>query len=231
MGERGGGGEQPRSVPFKTRLLASVISAVVRLICFTVRTRIVNEAVMNQAIAQAGPNGGAILVTWHGRTLLPIFRFRGRGYWALISLSRDGDLQAENFRRFGFRIVRGSTGRRGVAATREVLAALKEGGVLAFTPDGPRGPTHKVQPGAIYFAQKSGCPIIPVGISAWPRWQARSWDRYLIPKPFSRACWVVSDPVHVGPDDDLEAVAVRVEQAINAAEAGAERLVGAKSFR
>jgi lysophospholipid acyltransferase (LPLAT)-like uncharacterized protein len=154
---------------------------------------------MNDAIARAGERNGAILVTWHGRTLLPIHRFRGRGYWALISLSRDGELQAENFRRFGFRVVRGSTGRRGVLATRETLAALKAGGVLAFTPDGPRGPTHKAQPGVVYFAQKNGCPIIPVGISAYPRWQMRSWDRYLIPKPFSRACWVVSDPFSSAP--------------------------------
>ncbi len=219
--------ETPAPLPWKTRFLAALISGLVRLIGATVRTRIVNEAVMNDAIARANEQNGAILVTWHGRTLLPIHRFRGRGYWALISLSRDGELQAENFKRFGFRVVRGSTGRRGVLATRETLAALKAGGVLAFTPDGPRGPTHKAQPGVVYFAQKNGCPIIPVGIAAYPRWQMRSWDRYLIPKPFSRACWVVSDPVFVGPDDDLQEVAARVEAAINAAEIEAERLVGA----
>jgi hypothetical protein len=213
--------------PRKTRLLAALISALARVICATVRTRILNEETLARAINAAPTSNGAILVTWHGRTLLPVYRFRGRGYWALISLSRDGELQAENFRRFGFRVIRGSTGRRGVAATREVIAALKDGGVLAFTPDGPRGPSHVAQPGVAYFAQRTGCPIIPVGISAHPRWLARSWDRYLIPKPFARACWVVADPIHVAPGQDLEEVARQIEAALNAAEAEAERQVGA----
>jgi hypothetical protein len=108
-----------------------------------------------------------------------------------------------------------------------MIAALKAGGVLAFTPDGPRGPSHVAQPGAAYFAQRTGCRIIPVGISAYPRWLARSWDRYLIPKPFARACWVVADPIYVGPDDDLNDAARRIEAALNAAEAEAERQVGA----
>ena len=216
-----------RKLPWKTRLLAALISGAVRIVGATVRTRIVGEEVMTRATSDAPANNGAILVTWHGRTLLPIHRFRGRGYWALISLSRDGELQAENFRRFGFRVIRGSTGRRGVAATREVIAALKDGGVLAFTPDGPRGPSHVAQPGVAYFAQRTGCPIIPVGISAHPRWLARSWDRYLIPKPFARACWVVADPIHVAPGQDLEEVARQIEAALNAAEDEAERQVGA----
>ena len=213
--------------PGKTRLLAALIGTLVRAVCVTVRTRTINEPVLTRALAEAPAGRGAILVTWHGRTLLPVYHFRGRGYWALISLSRDGQLQAENFRRFGFRIIRGSTGRRGVSATREVITALKAGGVLAFTPDGPRGPSHAAQPGVAYFAQRTGCPIIPIGIAAHPRWLARSWDRYLIPKPFARACWVVADPIHVAPDQNLDEAARQIEAALNAAETEAERQVGA----
>ncbi len=220
--------EVQRPVTFKTRLLARLIYGAVRAICVTVRLRIVGEETCKALIAQ---HNGAIFVTWHGRTLLPINHFRRRGYWALISMSRDGDLQSENFRLFGFRVVRGSTGRRGVSATREVLAALEAGGVLAFTPDGPRGPSQKVQAGVVYFAQRSGKPIIPTGISAYPRWQISTWDRYLVPKPFSKARWIYGEPIFVAPGDDLSEAARRVENSINAVEAEAERQVLPRKFR
>lgn len=213
-------GEQARTVSFTTRLLSGLIHAAVCLIGRSVRLRVENDA-RTQAVIEDGD--GVILVTWHGRSLLPIYRYRNKNYCALISLSRDGDLQAENFRRFGFRLVRGSTGRRGVQATREILQVLRAGGVLTFTPDGPRGPSGKAQPGVVYFAQRTGRPIIPLGVSAFPRWRLGTWDRYLIPKPFARALWIYGEPIFVGPDDDLEHAARRVEEAITALEAEAER--------
>ncbi len=214
--------DTPRPLSLRTRLLALLITGAVRVLCATLRLRVENEATVQRLLAE---NKGLIFVTWHGRVLIPLHVSRGRGYWTIISLSRDGDLQAENFRRAGFRIIRGSTSRRSVAATREVLTALEGGGVLAFVPDGPRGPSQKAQGGVVYFAQRSGRPIIPVGISAWPRWFAPSWDRFLVPWPFARAVWLNGDPIYVGPDDDLDAAALGVEQAINALEAEAERRV------
>jgi len=216
--------EQERPVTWKTRLLSGTAAGLVRLLGATVRMRTVRE---DDARALVEEHGGMILVTWHGRTLLPIWHFRGLGHLALISLSRDGDFMAQTFRRLGWSVVRGSTGRRAVLATRQVLAALeKPGAVLAFTPDGPRGPSRRAQPGAVYFAQKSGKPLVPCGISAYPRWQARSWDRYLVPKPFSRGLWLFGDPIFVGPGDDIEAVCRRVEAAIDALEAQAEAELG-----
>ena len=217
--------ERPRPVTLRTRLLALLINALVRLVCATLRFRMEHEHRIDEMVAL---HGGVILVTWHGRVFLPLNVCRGRGYWALISLSRDGDLQAENFRQAGFRTIRGSTSRRGVAATREVLDVLSGGAVVALVPDGPRGPSGVAQPGAVYFAQRSGCPIIPIGVSAWPRWLAPSWDRFMVPYPFARAVWLNGDPIFVAPGDDLEAAAARVGEAINALEAEAERRVGAK---
>lgn len=213
--------EKPRAVPWQTRFLARFIVGIVRLLCLTVRLTVDREQETDALMA-----GGGMLVTWHGRTMLPINRFRNRtGYYMLVSLSRDGDLQSEVMRASGYGVIRGSTGRRGVAATREVLAMLAKGGIFAFTPDGPRGPSGKVQPGVVYFAQRSGKPIIPAGISAYPRWQVNTWDRYLVPKPFSRARWIYGDPIYVAPTDDLDAACVRVEEAINRLEAEAERAV------
>ena len=172
---------------------------------------------------------GAIFVTWHGRSLIPANVFRNRGYWALISLSRDGEMQKSVFQRFGFQIVRGSTGRGGVRGALTMARNVKAGGCLAFTPDGPRGPTHKVQQGVILMAEKSGTPIIPLGISASRRKLFRSWDAYMLPLPFSNAFFVVGEPIYIPPelaDQQRAEYAEIVEKAINSVEKRSEQLAG-----
>jgi lysophospholipid acyltransferase (LPLAT)-like uncharacterized protein len=170
---------------------------------------------------------GAVMVTWHGRTLIPANYMKDKGFWALISLSRDGEVQAEIFRRFGFQILRGSTSRGGVRAALEAARVVKAGGILAFTPDGPRGPSKKFQPGALLIAQKAGVPIYPAGIAAHPRILLPTWDRYMIPLPFARAVFLIGEPVYVPPEadkDDFARLAEQLEEAINALESRAEHL-------
>jgi lysophospholipid acyltransferase (LPLAT)-like uncharacterized protein len=170
---------------------------------------------------------GAVMVTWHGRTLIPANYMKGRGFWALISLSRDGEVQANIFQRFGFQILRGSTSRGGVRAALEAARVVKAGGILAFTPDGPRGPSQKFQPGALLIAQKAGVPLYPAGISAYPRILLPTWDRYLIPLPFARAAFLIGEPVFVPPDadkDDFARLAEQLEHAINMLEARADQI-------
>ncbi len=170
---------------------------------------------------------GAVMVTWHGRTFIPANYMKDKGFWTIISLSRDGEVQAEIFRRFGFQILRGSTSRGGLRAALEAARVVQAGGILAFTPDGPRGPSRKCQPGALLIAQKAGVPIYPAGISACPRILLPTWDRYLIPLPFARAVFLIGEPIHVPPDADKDAfsqLAEVVEAAINALESRAEQL-------
>lgn len=212
--------------PFKTRLLGFLLWAIARFIGLTARITYVNREVMDGAL-EAGK--GAILITWHGRTLIPANVLRNKGCWALISLSRDGELQNCIFRRFGFNTIRGSTGRGGVRAALQLARILRDGGVLAFTPDGPRGPTHKVQGGTILLGEKSGSPIVPVGISARPRVLVRSWDRYMVPLPFARVAWVVGKPFTVpegASEEERQKIAEQLEQELNACEAQAERMLG-----
>jgi lysophospholipid acyltransferase (LPLAT)-like uncharacterized protein len=207
-------------------ILAFLIWAIARFIGMTLRVRYENFHRVQEIL---GKHRGAILVTWHGRTLIPANVFRGRGFWALISLSRDGEIQNRIFRRFGYQTIRGSSGRGGVRAALQLAKKIQEGGVLAFTPDGPRGPTHKVQQGTIFLAQRSGCPIIPLGISAAPRKLLSSWDSYMIPAPFSKAAFVVGEPLFVASDLDAEGkerAAEELERAINACEERAEEMVG-----
>ena len=212
----------------KYRVVSFLVYWLVRLIIPTLRLRVIGEERVRE-IQQEGK--GIILLTWHGRTIIPICRFRKRGYWAMISTSRDGEYQNRIFQRFGWQTVRGSTSARGaVQAALTITKQLKRGGTLAHTPDGPRGPIHIVQPGAIFLAQKSGSPIIPVGISAYPRKLAPAWDQYMIPMPFARAVWIYGDPIHIPADaksdEDQQLWCDRVGTEIVALEAQAEREAG-----
>lgn len=205
--------------------IAAVVYFLARFIGMTLHVEYEGIEKVTDLVASGS---GGILVTWHGRTLIPANVFRGMGFWALVSLSRDGEIQNRIFQRFGYRTIRGSTGRGGARAALALARTIREGGILAFTPDGPRGPTHKVQPGTIFLAQRSGRPIIPLGISAAPRLLLKTWDSYMIPAPFARAAFVVGDPLYVPADADEDGVnrATRdLEAAIDACEARAEDLV------
>ncbi|MBX3112469.1 MAG: lysophospholipid acyltransferase family protein [Fimbriimonadaceae bacterium] len=175
--------------------------------------------------------GGKIMAGWHGRTFLATQFFRNKGVWTIISQSKDGDMQDAIFRRFGFKTIRGSTGRGGMKAAIESIRVLKDGATMAFTPDGPRGPSGVVQEGIMLMARKSGAAIVPVGVAAEPCWHARTWDRYMVPKPFARGIMVFGDPIYVPADvsaEDQEAIRSRFEREMHRLEAYAEDCLRAK---
>ncbi len=206
----------------RARWLGRAIYYVARLVFATLRLRFENEDRLQ-------PSGGAIYVTWHGRTLIPALVLSRRGWCALISLSRDGEIQNNFFQMLGFQTARGSTGRGGIRGALQMARRVKEGGVLVMTPDGPRGPTHKVQLGVILMAEKSGAPIIPVAVSADRRWLMGSWDSYMLPKPFARVCFLTGEPIPIPPnlnEASRNHYAALVEVAINRLEREAERLAG-----
>ncbi len=212
----------------KYRVVSFLVYWLLRLIIPTLRLRVVGEERVRE-IQEDGK--GVILLTWHGRTIIPICRFRKRGYWAMISTSRDGEYQNRIFQRFGWQTVRGSTSARGaVQAALTITKQLKRGATLAHTPDGPRGPIHVVQPGAVFLAQKSGSPIIPVGISTYPRKLAPAWDQYMVPMPFARAVWIYGEPIYIPSDakshEEQQLWCERVGAEIMAVEAQAEREAG-----
>ena len=211
---------------WKVRLIGFLAWLTTRTLYLTLRLKEVHSEAYHQAV-EGGE--GAILVIWHGRSLIAANHYRKRGFWALISLSRDGEIQNDFFRRCGFQTIRGSTGRGGVKAALQLARKIKEGGILAFTPDGPRGPTHKVQQGTIFLAQRSGRPIIPFGISANPRKLLPTWDSYMVPLPFARAAVVTGDAVYVPADaseEEQARIARELESALNDVERRADEMVG-----
>jgi lysophospholipid acyltransferase (LPLAT)-like uncharacterized protein len=146
----------------------------------------------------------------------------------MISQHRDGELIAQIIQHLGFRTVRGSTTRGGVSAMLEMLDHAARQVHLAITPDGPRGPRRRVQPGVIYLAARTGMPIVPYGMAYDRAWRAPSWDRLAVPWPFSRVAGVAGQPLRVPPDLTREQVAMfarRLEQRLTQATAAAERLL------
>lgn len=207
----------------RPRFLSLLVYCTARLIGFTIRLRVVGE---REHLEQV--KGGRIVAGWHGRTFLAALRWRGRGWWALVSHSSDGEMQNGIFRRFGFRTVRGSTGRGGARAAVQCSRLLRGGETFVFTPDGPRGPSREVQLGVLWLAKNSGAAIIPGGAAARPCWLARSWDRYMIPLPFAKAAIVLGEPLYVPEDADdsvMEQLSKELKRALDEAEQRAEEEV------
>lgn len=163
----------------------------------------------------AAHDKGQIFVGWHGRTFVPAMFFRGRSVWTIISQSHDGDMQNKLFTWLGFKIIRGSTGRGGAKAAAESIRTLKKGATMAFTPDGPRGPSGVVQGGVMLMAKKSGATLVPVGVAANKCWHLPTWDRYMFPKPFARCIMVFGEPIHIeknANDEEVECARKKLEE-------------------
>jgi lysophospholipid acyltransferase (LPLAT)-like uncharacterized protein len=175
-------------------------------------------------------SGRYLYAFWHENLLLPAYHYGRRDIHVLISRHADGQLIAETCRHLGFRTVTGSTTRGGVEAVRRMMR-LGRFNHLAITPDGPRGPRRRVQPGLVYLAARTGLPVVPVGVAYEKAWRMRSWDRFAVPHPGSAAWCVTAEPIAVprqADRDELEAYRRRVEKALAAVTAEAEGRAGGR---
>jgi lysophospholipid acyltransferase (LPLAT)-like uncharacterized protein len=172
----------------------------------------------------AGFRGRFIYAFWHENILVPAYHYARPDIHVLISQHADGEIIAEICRRLGFSLVRGSTTRGGIEAVRQMLRV--DGGHLAITPDGPRGPRRVVQPGLIYLAARTGLPIVAFGIGFQRARRLKSWDRFALPRLWSFATCVTSVPMAVPPEldrDELEKHRLRVQGALDEVNDLAER--------
>ncbi len=164
-----------------------------------------------QPVDAARVRGPVVWAFWHNRLLGPVVPYRGQGIGVVISRSRDGELIAAAVQRFGYVPLRGSSSRGGVAALKAALDHLARGRDVAFTPDGPRGPRYRVQPGVVLAARRSGAPIVPVGIGFSRRVVFRSWDRFQVPLPFGSIHYVYGRPLRILAGADLRAACRTLE--------------------
>ena len=143
-----------------------------------------------------------IYVFWHDRIFLTTYWWRNRRIVVMTSRSFDGEYIARFIQRFGYGAVRGSSTRGAVGAVIEMARLMREGCTTAFTIDGPKGPRYVAKMGAVLLAKKSGHPIMPVTMALDRYWEMPSWDRFQIPKPFTRARVYVAPPIYVPSDAD-----------------------------
>ena len=167
------------------------------------------------------PDGGPLIYAfWHSQLgLMPWMQLRPPSV-VPVSRSKDGEWTARLFARLNAETVRGSTSRGGATALRGLVCAARAGKDLAITPDGPKGPAERVQPGAVWLARLSGRPLLPVAFACRPCVRVGSWEEMLFPIPFSRGVFEYGELLWV-PRDAAEAAVeearVELERRINAA--------------
>jgi len=174
--------------------------------------------------ALPGFRGPIICIFWHEYIPFLFYLRPNCSITMLLSRHQDAELLGTAARYMGFSTVRGSTNRGGAAALRELV---ERGRVmnLAITPDGPRGPRRTLAPGAIFVASKLGLPLVPVGLGYQRPWRLPTWDRFALPRPFSRARGISGPRIHVPADLDrrgLEYYRQYVESVLNQLTTAAE---------
>lgn len=158
-----------------------------------------------------------ILVFWHSRQLMiPYCYPRHRQVAVLVSRHRDGEIIGRLLAPFGYHFIRGSSTRGSHSALRSLGRAVGEGLDIAITPDGPVGPPRQAKMGAVYLARKTGAVILPLTYDASPRIRVNSWDRFVVPVPFSTVHFSAGNPFAVPPDaQDLEPYRQLLEEELN----------------
>ncbi|MBW2108946.1 MAG: lysophospholipid acyltransferase family protein [Deltaproteobacteria bacterium] len=169
---------------FKWQLIGVIGKCVVDLICATLRIRVVGYEQVRPDVESRR----FILAFWHSRILLVSYLYQGLEGAILVSASDDGEIMARILQQQGHETIRGSTTRYGVRALARMVKALRrDARPAAVVPDGPTGPRFVVQPGVIILAQKTGYPIVPISYSVKRAKIFSSWDRFILPCPFTEA--------------------------------------------
>lgn len=190
----------------KERFLGSLTGWLIHLLRMTLRVE------YRKTIEISEHPEPIILLFWHGQIIPAIVAWTKLGLRdsplkALTSASRDGAMIEFALATFGIGVVRGSSSRRGAHAFMELKRAMDSGNDICITPDGPRGPRQSMQLGGIKLAQLTGSGIIAVRVSCQSSWRLKTWDRFEIPKPFSRVVISLSQPRRIPRDLDEAKIA------------------------
>jgi len=199
---------------FFIRFAALMLYWLIRLIGLTMRWEVVGAEGKR---GSAPPDQPIIYVFWHNRILPATIFFRRLGIVVMTSQSYDGEIIARLIQKFGYGASRGSATRGGSRSLREMAVCLAAGFDTAFTIDGPKGPIYVAKPGSIQLAKLSGCPVLPVCQTPLHYWELKSWDRFRIPKPFSRGLIAYAPLIYVSRDcseEEMEAKQTELQSAL-----------------
>jgi lysophospholipid acyltransferase (LPLAT)-like uncharacterized protein len=197
----------PRSAPVepdetppgaKMRWIVRLGTLLVRALASTWRVRVIGDEGLRTERGEGRP---VIITLWHGQMLPLLYHHRGEQVAVVISEHRDGEIIARIAMALGHRTVRGSTTRGAGRALLSMVRQVESGRDIAVTPDGPRGPAKSFAPGALIVAQRTGAAIIPATVVAKSAWRLKSWDRFMIPRPFTRVVISYGAAAHVQAGD------------------------------
>lgn len=230
---------RPLRSPFVIWLLSSLFAGYSKAVYATLRMTEEGREQAEAVWAQGRETGvGAILCFWHSRIpMSPLSWPQAPGHRqdmrALISRSNDGEFIARTVEKLGFPAIRGSSAKKtdlaknkhGEEAFRDMVRWVKDGGGVAITPDGPRGPAEHMEKGTPSLARVTGAPVIFVGLAAKPCIRLGSWDQTVIPLPFAKAAMVWDGPTGAGRGDDPDQLADEWAARLSAVTRRAEQLV------
>jgi lysophospholipid acyltransferase (LPLAT)-like uncharacterized protein len=181
-------------------------------------------SIQNRSLDWSG-DSPKVLTFWHSQQLMMGWIFLDskpastrKPVYALISKSKDGRFIAKAMQALGIGSVAGSSNRGGREALSQMVRLIKKGFHITITPDGPKGPALKVKAGALKVAQLTGAEIIPSCFVAKNYWAFKSWDRMILPKPFSKSIILTGDPILVpreATETEVSELAIKLEYALN----------------
>ncbi len=176
------------------------LSRLIRLYAKTIRWE-------NRGIVEANPN--TIFAILHGQALIMAMYGLEKGIYTMTSRSNDGRMAGKVLEKLGYRVFYGSSelgrsSRGGREGAIKLIRALKEGGSVALTVDGPVGPMFSVQKGVLYLAHKSGTQVMPVVATAGRAIFFKSWDRFMVPMPFTKVRLITGEPMRVEKENEIE---------------------------
>lgn len=199
------------------RVIPPLAALVIKLLMLSCRVvKVEGEEKEREAVGRSG--GGAVYAGWHQRMSYHFHHFGSRHATTMVSQSRDGEYAARIAKWLGLKCVRGSSTRGGLGALKELVRRIRNGEIGGMLADGPLGPARVAKIGSLIIARDAEVPLIGVHWGADRCWVANSWDRYIIPKPFSRVVFLYSEPIWIPKGtrgEELEAYRKLFEERMN----------------
>ena len=202
---------EPDRLPFLPPLAAHAL----RLLHASCRFTILGREHLDMTFNFRKP---VLFTTWHFAFPAVIYFFRNRDGMLMVSRSRDGEWISHILKHLGFQTARGSAGKGGSSALRQMLSYIQSGHQIGLIADGSQGPARIAQKGILLLARHSGAPLIPVSMAAHPCWRFPSWDRTVLAKPFSHVVMAAGAPLHVdrqASSEELESLRKELENRLN----------------
>jgi lysophospholipid acyltransferase (LPLAT)-like uncharacterized protein len=208
----------------KFKIEINIACFMVWLLGKSLRWRVIGREQLDRYLGKEG----FIVNAWHGQQLMGFYIFRGCGYYILSSKSRDGEISSSIMRKLGWKIIRGSSTRGGARSLIELMRVIRQGAGTVLTPDAP-GPIYHIEPGGIYLAQKTGAVLIPLAFVYDRKWiSEKSWDKFVVPKPFARCVAYFGTPLKVTAElteENIEIEKRRLQDAIHKANEQGEEVL------